>query len=145
MKKYIIDTNLVFSATLNLQSSIGQFILASNTNDIKFYAPLYLKSEIEKYIFKLVQISELEVPQVKRILELLYTKINFVDDKDIPFLHYKTAVFYVKDVDMNDLPFVTLNEFINGTLVTGDLELYNGLIAKGYQKVVTFKQLQTSS
>jgi len=145
VKKYIIDTNLVFSATLNLQSSIGQFILASNTNDIKFYAPLYLKSEIEKYIFKLVQISELEVPQVKRILELLYTKINFVDDKDIPFLHYKTAVFYVKDVDMNDLPFVTLNEFINGTLVTGDLELYNGLIAKGYQKVVTFKQLQTSS
>ena len=145
MKKYIIDTNLVFSATLNLQSSIGQFILASNTNDIKFYAPLYLKSEIEKYIFKLVQISKLEVPQVKRILELLYNRINFVDDKDIPFLHYKTAVFYVKDVDMNDLPFVTLNEFINGTLVTGDLELYNGLIAKGYQKVVTFKQLQTSS
>jgi len=145
VKKYIIDTNLVFSATLNLQSSIGQFILASNTNDIQFYAPLYLKSEIEKYIFKLVQISKLEVPQVKRILELLYTKINFVDDKDIPFLHYKTAVFYVKDVDMNDLPFVTLNEFINGTLVTGDLELYNGLIAKGYHKVVTFKQLQTSS
>ncbi len=132
----------MFSAVLNLQSSIGQFILSSNANNIQFYAPAYLKSEIEKYIPKLVLISKLEVPQIKRILELLYSKINFIDDKDIPFQHYKTAVFYVKDVDMGDMPFVALNEFTDGTLVTGDLELYNGLIAKGYQKVTTFKQLQ---
>jgi len=144
VKKYIIDTNLVFSAALNLQSSIGQFILSSNANNIQFYAPAYLKSEIEKYIPKLLQISKLEISQIKRILELLYTKINFTDDKDIPFQHYKTAVFYVKDVDMGDLPFVALNEFIDGTLLTGDFKLYNGLVAKGYQKVVTFDQIKSS-
>lgn len=134
----------MFSAILNLQSSIGQFILSTNANDIQLYAPLYLKSEIEKYMPKLVQISKLEVTEVSRILVLLYTKINFINDKDIPFQYYKTAVFYVKDVDMNDLPFVALNEFIDGTLLTGDFKLHTGLVAKGYQKVVTFRQIQSS-
>ncbi len=47
--KVIVDTNVVFSAILNSNSSIGQIILHSNKS-IKFYSPKFLQFEIKKHL-----------------------------------------------------------------------------------------------
>jgi len=145
MKIYIVDTNIIFSAILNINSAVSKFLLAAKPDQITFYTPSFLDKEIERHLPKLIQLSELKEQQIRRISSLLYSEINFIADELIPFEHYKKALFYVKDIDIDDLVIVALTEFLEGTLWTGDLKLYDGLIAKGYQKVVTFKQIQSTN
>ena len=143
MDIYIIDTNLVFSAILNIEHSIGQFILSAHNDNIEFYAPGFLHVELERYIPKLVELSKMEEGEIRRIIALLYSKINFIADHLIPFEFYQKAVPYVREVDMDDLVFVALNDFLHERLWTGDLKLYKELKSKGYDRVVTFEDIQS--
>lgn len=142
MKVFILDSNLVFSAALNIKNPIGRFIMSANERDISFYAPEYLTFEIEKYFSKLVEVSQLEEKQVRRIINLIYTQINFISDNAIPVSFYIKALPFVKEVDIDDLPFVALNEYLDELFWTGDKQLYNGLISKGYTRVVTFDYIK---
>mgnify|MGYP006306562581 CR=1 FL=1 len=56
---YVIDTNVIFSAALNLNSGIGRFILKVREYKIQLYAPKYLKVEIDKHIQKIVEKSQI--------------------------------------------------------------------------------------
>jgi predicted nucleic acid-binding protein len=142
MKVYITDTNVIFSAVLNISSGIGQFIMGANQNNVKFYAPDYLRFELENYIPKLVKISGLQTEEIRRLITLLYAQILFISDELIPFEFYKNALPFVRNVDIDDLVFVALTDYLKETLWTGDLKLYNGLITKGYTKVVTFQEIK---
>lgn len=93
MKIYIVDTNIIFSAILNINSAVSKFLLAAKPDKITFYAPSFLDKEIENYLPKLIQLSELEEQQIRRISSLLYSKINFIADELISFEHYKNALF----------------------------------------------------
>ena len=44
MSKIIVDTNIVFSAFLNINSKIGQ-ILINGVHQNEFYAPEYLRDK----------------------------------------------------------------------------------------------------
>ncbi len=46
MKVYIVDTNIVFSTAMNTESRIGQFLMQTDAEQVEFYAPTYLKREI---------------------------------------------------------------------------------------------------
>ena len=48
MTKIIVDTNIVFSALLNINSRIGQ-ILINGKNHYDFYSPEYVRLEIFKH------------------------------------------------------------------------------------------------
>ncbi len=45
MTKIIIDTNIVFSALLNINSRIGQILINGNKS-FDFYSPDYIRQEI---------------------------------------------------------------------------------------------------
>jgi predicted nucleic acid-binding protein len=64
MDIYIVDSNLIFSAVLNIKSGIGQFILKSVEMNVSLYAPKYLKIEIDRHFDKLVQRSKLSSDEV---------------------------------------------------------------------------------
>lgn len=142
MKIFIVDSNIIFSTAFNQHSRIGQFILSANERDIEFYAPTYLKSEIEKYIPKIVENSNQTEEDVRETIQLAYTKINFIADAQIPIKFYMKAAPLVQDIDPNDLIFVALNEYLDEMFWTGDTELYEGLRAKGYTKVVNFQDIK---
>lgn len=81
--------------------------------------------------------------ETKRLLLIVYDKIEFVSDQIIPFEFYAKSVHLVRGVDMDDLVFVALNEYLNSTLLwTGDKELYNALENRGYSKVVNFDRIK---
>lgn len=142
METYIVDTNLVFSAILNPKNPIGQFILSAHQNNVKLYAPDFLTIELERYIPKLLELSKIEEKEVRRITSLIFSKISFIADNIIPFECYKNAVPFVRDVDMDDLVFVALTNYLDETLWTGDLKLYKALKSKGYEKVVSFEEIK---
>ncbi|MEM6264253.1 MAG: PIN domain-containing protein [Bacteroidota bacterium] len=142
MKTYIVDSNIVFSAALNPTSQIGKFLISSERNQVKFHSADYLKTEIGRYIPKLIRLSGLEEGSIKRILELIYSRITFTPDDKIPFKYYKNAVPFFRDIDMNDLVFLALTDYLKGELWTGDMELYRGLTSKGYNKVLTFQEIK---
>ena len=56
--KYVIDTNIAFSAILNRQSKIGDLIMNSN-GIFEFCATQSLPVELKKHRPKLLEISKL--------------------------------------------------------------------------------------
>lgn len=141
MKIYIVDTNIVFSAAMNTESRIGQFLMQTDVEEVEFYAPTYLKREIERHIPKLVRLSKLTEQDTRAIIELVYTRITFIDDGQIPIKTYSEASRLVRDVDEFDVQFVALTKYMDEILWTGDRKLYRHLLKMGFDQVVTFEDI----
>ena len=138
----IVDSNVLWSTAYRATSEIGQFLLLSDPAVVSFYAPEYLKVEIAKHFQKIVKLSGQSEEQVSTVLEAAYRKINFISDAQIPFEYFRPAIRLVRDIDMDDVTFVALTEYMDELLWTGDTELYEGLKAKGYKKVINFAELK---
>jgi predicted nucleic acid-binding protein len=136
----IVDTNIVFSAILNTKSLIGELILNSD-NTISFQSCYFLCLEIEKNWNKLKKMSKLSESDLRESQRIIYNRIHFIDEGQIPKEHKKKAFELVKEIDLNDIVFVALNEFQRSILWTGDKVLATGLIRKGYDRVVSTSQL----
>ena len=67
--------------------------------------------------------------------------MTFVPEESIPFEFWQKSAALVSDIDPDDVSYVALNEFMDGRLWTGDVKLRKGLIAKGYTKCITTKEL----
>jgi predicted nucleic acid-binding protein len=101
-----------------------------------------MKHEIEKHWDKLKNISKLTESQLQVSRSELYKKINFINEELIPEKQWLSAELIVKDIDIDDLDFVALTNFMKGYLWTGDKPLYNGLKEKNYRKVMNTKELE---
>lgn len=139
MKILILDTNVVFSAVLNPRRKIGVFILEEAGKRVEFFAPTYLRQEMENHFDRLVEIADTTPENIRTTMTRVYQHIHFINDALIPFEHYRAALALVRNIDINDIAFVALNEYLDEFLWTGDMQLYNGLKAKGYDKVLNFE------
>src|ERR1035437_9569945 len=106
----VVDTNIAFSAILNTKSIIGDMVLNSN-NIFQFQSCHYLWEEIDKHWDKLKKISKLSDTDLRESQRLVYKNISFIDEGQIPKIHRLRAYDLVKDIDLNDLVFVALNEY----------------------------------
>lgn len=139
-KKIIIDSNILFSALLNLDSKIGQILLMANKH-FEFYAPEYIREEIFEYKNKIMGISGMTVTEFIETYELLMRGIRVMNHKLIPFDFYQTALNLCEDVDVNDTIFIALTNYLRARLWTGDKKLRNGLHPKGYFRIVSTEEL----
>ena len=71
----------------------------------------------------------------KCFIELL-KHIHIINDDIISIAAWKQAVNLVHDVDMKDVPHVALTIELEGKLWTNDVELKNGLRAKGFDDFI---------
>jgi predicted nucleic acid-binding protein len=139
--KVVVDTNIVFSAILNSHNWIGQILLYSG-NTTKFYSPKYLQVEIQNHIEKIRKISNLNDSEINELVQILYTKINFISDELIPKEMLKKADFLTKDVDFDDVMFVALSLHLECKLWTGDKSLIKGLNQKGFRNFISTQELK---
>lgn len=139
--KVVVDTNIVFSAILNSLSWIGQIILHSG-NSITFYSPKYLQFEIQNHIARIQKITNLNDSEIHELIQILYTKIHFIEDELIPKDVLLKADFLTKDVDYDDVMFVALSLHLDCNLWTGDKTLINGLIQKGFKRFISTQELK---
>ncbi len=140
MKSIIVDTNILFSAILNMQSSIGD-ILFNYGDRVTFYSSEYLREEIDRHRDKIGELAKANEDQVNQIIFQIFKRISFLSDQQIPFEFWASSASLLREIDMDDLPFVALTQYLDGDLWTGDIKLLNGLRAKGFQRCLTTSEL----
>lgn len=53
----------------------------------------------------------------------------------------KSAEKMLKNIDLDDAPFLALSKHIKAPIWTGDKKLYNGLLQNGYKQICNTQQL----
>jgi len=138
--KIIVDSNIVFSGMLNMESRIGELLIKSK-NYFDFYSVDQLKFELQKHKTKLIKIAGYSEAECHEARELAISKIRFIRDELIPKSNLVEAEKLLQGVDLDDTVFVALANHLNAKLWTGDLELIKGLSKKSYQNTITTKEL----
>lgn len=134
MKKIIVDTNIIFSCLLNSQGTIGDLYFNSDSV-FEFYSNQYMRFEIRKHWNKLRKISGLTDQELEISYEKMLSNITFINEELIPQKNWRKAESLVADIDIDDIDFVALTTYLEGSLWTGDNVLYNGLKAKRFKSV----------
>jgi len=139
--KIVVDTNIAFSAILNTESKIGDLLMNSE-GLLEFHACQYLRLEIHKHRERLMDISGLTEDEFEEARNHIFSRLKFHSEEIIPFHFWQEALLLVRDVDVDDIAFVTLNNYLAADLWTGDKLLLNHLHhQKGYSKCFTTAEL----
>ncbi len=138
--KLVVDTNIVFSALLNSSGNIAKILLNTNKS-VEFYSCDFLKDELNLHHKKIQKYTKLSVSQVNELIDLVCSKIIFIDERLLPTSSIKSGYDLVCDIDEKDLPFVAMSIHFKAFLWTGDKQLYNGLVKKNYKRVINTTSL----
>lgn len=138
--KIIVDTDIIFSCLLNTNGTIGDIIFNSD-GVLEFYSCNYMRFEIRKHWTKLKRISKLSDDELHEAHYRILSKINFVNEELIPAAEWLKANELVADVDIDDIDFVALTQYLKGYLWTGDKVLYAGLKKKKFRRIYNTSDL----
>ncbi|MBE2209102.1 MAG: hypothetical protein IAE84_16035 [Saprospiraceae bacterium] len=138
--RVVIDTNIVFSALLNRKSNIGEIILNSQESFV-FYGCESLKEEIRTYKEKIMRLADYDPAAYEEVESLVFEQILFISESAIPFEYWHNAALFVNDIDMDDIAFVAMSLYFGINIWTGDKQLMNGLIKKGFQNLITTSEM----
>jgi predicted nucleic acid-binding protein len=136
----IIDTNIVFSAILNPNSNIGDLLL-NYQDKVKFYAPEFLLTEIEKYSDKIEKYSKQSSTDLVITKILVLSAITFISEDLISQENWINAFEFIKEIDENNTPFIALAMQMKVKLWSGDKKLTNGLLTKDSDIIFTTQEL----
>lgn len=138
--KLVVDSNIVFSAMLNPESSIGDIILNSQ-DTFTFYGCEYLRQEINDHKDKIIRIAGYNEHEYDEVEFLVYKQLDFFSESTMPFEFWQKAADFVRDVDMDDISHVALSLFLDIKLWTGDKLLVGGLTQKGFTNFITTQEV----
>lgn len=136
MTKIIVDSNILFSAMLNINSRIGQ-ILINGQEFFDFYAPKYVKTEIFEHQDKIKRIAGLTSEEFLEVYELVLKNVTILNHSILPRKDYKRALEYCQHIDLDDTIFVSFSEYLKAKLWTGDKKLIEGLKKKNFTRTIT--------
>jgi len=138
--KIVVDTNIVFSGILNTNSKIGDILLNSH-KCFEFFSPDFLREEIERHKHKLITLSKLSSEQINEAFYFITNSITFISEEQIPSEIWMAAADLVKNIDINDIVFVALADYLDAVLWTGDKKLLKGLTTKGFDQHLSTEEI----
>ena len=138
--KIVVDTNIVFSALLNTNSRIAQILIHAHPY-FKFYSCDYLNTEIWRHQKRILKITKLSIKEYFELLHFVTHNITFINEQLLPQELIEITQHTLRDIDLFDVPFVALATHLDAKLWTGDLKLTNGLKAKGFENLISTKEL----
>ena len=137
----IVDTNILISALLNPNSSVGEMLMRGLVNVPK-YSCYFLFVEVFDKKEKIIKYARMEEAKVLELLLLTLKKIQFFNENQISAANKEQARQLTEDIDVKDVSFVALAIELNAKLWTGDKKLYKGLKVKGFDDVVNLSDLR---
>ncbi len=138
--KFVVDTNIAFSAVLNTEGKIGDLLMNSH-GIFEFHSCDTLRAELEEHREKLLELSGMSEEQLDQSIYQITNQIIFTNEALIPFEFWLKGADLVRDTDMNDIAFLALSELLVSILWTGDKELVKGLVKKGFSNFITTEEL----
>jgi predicted nucleic acid-binding protein len=136
MKNYIIDANIIFSALISGKEAYFKLFSLH-----QFYLPDYALQELEKYRQVILKKRKTDNETFKSKLLGLFSLITIVPDLVISTENFEQALALCSEIDEKDTPYVALSIELDMTLVTRDVKLHDGLLAKGFENVILFDRL----
>lgn len=107
MTKIIIDTNIVFSIFLNINSRIGQ-VQINGSKFYDFYAPEFLRHEILEHKEKIKSLAKLSDNDFLEIYELVMRNITVLHHTLLPIKIIEKAKDLCKYIDIDDTAFIAV-------------------------------------
>ena|SRR3972149_4078417 len=132
MARVVVDTNIIFSALVNAQSTFAEILLRS---DHEFFVCEMALVEIFKHKDKIAKISRLSDDDLARLYHILLRRITLFKEDLVSIENRKAAYQFCLDIDESDTPHVALALELDALLWTGDKKLKDGLKAKGFKKL----------
>ena len=136
----IVDTNIAISSLITPKNKISRLIFRE-LGSSKLISPSFMFEEILDKYQRIIKITDYTDDQLKELLYLLLKRIDFIENELIDFANQKKAYDIVKNIDKKDLLFVALSLQTGYTIWTGDMKLRNGLIKKGFDKVISTNEI----
>jgi predicted nucleic acid-binding protein len=116
MRKFIVDTNVLFSALAKIGISRLLFVISP----FEFYMPEYSIQEVRKYEKLILEKSGLTKDGFETLFYSVVDKINVVKEKEYASF-IERADRIIGNIDKNDVPFVALAlSFTNEGIWTDD-------------------------
>lgn len=138
--KFVVDTNIVFSAVLNTESKIGDLLMNSH-GILEFYSCDTMRMELADHQEKLLDLSGLGVRDLEQSIYQITNQIIFINEALIPFEFWLKSANLARETDMNDIAFLALSQFLEAKLWTGDKQLIKGLAKKGFTDFTRTEEL----
>lgn len=140
MNRIVVDTNIAFSAFLNINSNIGQ-ILINGGKYYQFYSPAYIRIELIEHKDRIKEIGKLNDNRFIELFELILRNAHVLDHAIVPNTYYHNALIICENIDIDGVAFIAVADYIRGRLWTGDNKLKDGLVLKGYSRLINTNEL----
>ncbi len=128
----IVDANLVFKAMTagrgDLRDRVGP------AAPLRFFAPRFLFVELFAHKDDLALAAKVTAEEMLEALHALVTRLDFVNEANIPLGTWMEAYRLCKEVDEKDTPYVALTLHLDARLWTHDAQLKAGLRARGFDR-----------
>lgn len=128
----VVDANLAFKALAagrgDLRDRLGP------AARVRFFAPRFLFVELFKHKDALALASRVAPEAMLEALHTLVTRLDFVNEANIPLGTWMEAYRLCKGVDEKDTPYVALTLHLDGRLWTHDAALKEWLRTKSFDR-----------
>ncbi len=132
----IVDANIAFKTLVagrgDLRSPLSPAV------PLRFFAPRFLFVELFKHKDRLIHASRLVEDEILQALYTLVSRIEFINETDVPLGIWMEAHRLCREVDEKDAPYVALALHLEGRLWTEDAALKSGLQAWGFDAFFEF-------
>jgi predicted nucleic acid-binding protein len=128
----VVDANLAFKALAAGRGDLRDRIGPSGA--LVFHAPRFLFVELFKHKERLAAAARVDEPEILEALHTLVSRLEFVNETNIPLGTWMEAYRLCREIDEKDTPYVALTLHLDGRLWTDDGALKAGLRARGFDR-----------
>ncbi|MGH7952467.1 MAG: PIN domain-containing protein [Limisphaerales bacterium] len=128
----IVDANIAFRCLLSNRGDLRERIGPGGYPN--FFSPRFLLVELFKHKDRLAQASRSAEPELLETLYTLLSRLEFVNEKNIPMGTWIEAYRLCGSIDENDTVYVAVTLHLDGQFWTEDDKLKKVLRARGFNR-----------
>jgi predicted nucleic acid-binding protein len=128
----VVDANIAFKALAAGRGDLRERLGAAS--QVEYFTPRFLFVELFKHKERLGSAAKVTDEELLQALHTLVSRIEFVNEANIPLGTWMEAYRLCKEVDEKDTPYVALTLHLDGRLWTHDIELKVRLRTSGFDR-----------